>query len=197
MRTHTINKIIACCLLLIPALQTTAQPEKQRIITPGKLLRTGKYFSVKTDINKDGVPDLVVSSKQYAGDELYFFVNTSGRYRLALKSTNYSADGGRIIDKLVPVRSGDEVLKVLTYFPDRGTDKAAYYIGYKHKDWILTRTVYNNSYSESTREIQCECNVQQGIWLKDLLDAENPPEIKDMPEEKERSKKCRFRIVSL
>ncbi|WP_268223558.1 hypothetical protein [Sinomicrobium oceani] len=148
------------------------------------------YFIKEVDVNKDGILDKVVSSEKYKGNELYFFVNKNGIYELALKSINFSEDGGRIIEE---IRKQDkkEVLQILTFFPDGGMDKAIYDVDYKDGDWILTNTRYITKYWQEDYKKTYICDVKQGLLMKELVHTEKAGQIKQIPDSGDRDSHCK------
>ncbi len=152
-----------------------------------KLINNKAYFSVDADLNRDGILDKVISSKAYEGDELYFFINMDGNYKLAYKGKNFSADGGNIIGKIQAYDKGNIVLSLQTFFPDRGTYEEVYYISFKDNNWFLTDVKYTTSYWQEDYSKTYNCNVMQNL----NLNSENLFErIKPIPIEQERDNLC-------
>ncbi|MEB2777371.1 hypothetical protein SYJ56_18800 [Algoriphagus sp. D3-2-R+10] len=149
-------------------------------------LENEHFFIRDIDINKDMILDKVVSAVPYQGDELLLFVKKSGNYEFALKTSNFSQDGG---NQIVDIKAHQEGIIVLTAFPDRGFSQAEFYITFKQDQWILSKTVYRErSGNQADAAIQV-CEVLQDL---DLSDPDLYIKLKPIPEEGERSNSCVF-----
>lgn len=96
-----------------------------------------KYFIKTFDVNNDGVQDKVVSSKPYEGEDLLIFLgDNSSNYKLVLKTTNFSQDGGNQISNIKQTEDG---FMLLTTFPDRGHSITNYYIAVSNNSFILKK----------------------------------------------------------
>ncbi|MEN4758764.1 hypothetical protein ABEG63_00320 [Chryseobacterium sp. C39-AII1] len=145
---------------------------------------TADFFLIKADLNKDNVLDDVFISKPLYGDKLFFFINK----KKVLETRNLSEDGGFIIKNITPIKN-DGILKIETYFPDRGDSGAVHYIDFRKKQWILTKTMYYVNYWDKIA-IECKCWVNQNILLKELLKPETV--INGFPIEEKRKRNCSF-----
>jgi hypothetical protein len=145
---------------------------------------TANYYYLKIDINKDGKKDDVFSSRPNMGDNLLFYVN----HKRVLNTKNLSQDGGLILKSILPYNKGNYIMKIITYFPDRGDFGAIHYIAYKNNKWILSKTMYYINYWEDkiNKAVECKCWVEQNLDMKNLVQSS----IKYIPEEKDRNKKC-------
>lgn len=146
--------------------------------------KNNSYFIKDIDINNDNIPDKIVSSKPYQGDELLLFVNDSDKYKLTLKTSNFSEDGG---NQIVDIKKNDNGFVILTAFPDRGFYKAHYYISFTEGKWILTNTVYKTTSGNQKNAFIYVCDVKQGV---DISDPELLQNLKQIPEEADRKKMC-------
>lgn len=150
-----------------------------------KYYQENEHFLIRTiDINKDNILDKVVSAVQYQGDELLLFVKKNGNYELALKTTNFSQDGG---NQIVDIKAHEDGFIVLTAFLDLGFFIAEYYITLKQGQWILTKTVYRTRASYDVDEVEQVCEVLQDL---NLADPDLLKKLKPIPEEGERNKLC-------
>ncbi|GEN78116.1 SH3 domain-containing protein [Chryseobacterium hagamense] len=147
-------------------------------------------FFIKTfDINKDGIADKVVSNIAYQGEDLFvFFGNTAGGYGEVLETTNFSEDGGNIIKDIVEI-PGSKGFMVKTYFPDRGYYEKEFYIVPDNNTWILKHTIYKTMSDVSDNAVKYICDVTQNI---DITKSGWSEKLKPIPDENERSKKCRM-----
>ena len=147
------------------------------------------YFELNVDLNKDSVLDKVFSHKEYMGNELIFFINENDHFKLALKSINFTEDGGRIIKSIEPVKNKNTILKINTYFPDGETNAASYLIEFLD-DWYLSKTIYTiSNWKENLLQYQI-CNINQNILLKSLNDVKNQRKVKNLPIDSERDRFC-------
>lgn len=145
---------------------------------------TANFFLRKIDLNKDKILDVVFSSKSTSGNKLFFFINK----KKVIESINFSEDGGFIIKDIIPEKKG-AILKIETYFPDRGDLGAIHYIDYRNNQWVLIKTMYYINYWDK-KAIECRCLVNQNMLLKKLKNSKIL--INGFPSEKERKKKCQF-----
>ena len=163
----------------------------------GSLQASNQYFTKDIDINRDKLLDKVVSSKKYQGNEIYFFLNNGTNYQFALKSSNFSEDGGNIIGEIRAETTNDEVLSIFTYFPDRGHLTAKHFISFTNGDWYLNRTVYEvvNWHKDPTRKYIC--NLDQKIKLRNLSASDGSAWglFKTIPIEKNRAKLCLYQKI--
>ncbi|UZD22936.1 hypothetical protein PBT90_05830 [Algoriphagus halophytocola] len=142
------------------------------------------YFLRDIDINNDQILDKIVSAGPYQGDELYLFLKTGNTYEFALKTINFSEDGGNQIVDIHSERSG---FVIKTAFPDQGILEAYHHISYEDQDWILTHTVYRTQSSNQKDAIIYICDVKQGLSLKEKHLIE---QLQWMPKEAEREMLC-------
>ena len=156
----------------------------------GSLQASNQYFIKDIDINQDKLLDKIVSSKKHQGNEIYFYVNNGTNYQLALKSINFSEDGGNIIGDIKAETANDEVLSIFTYFPDGGHLTAKHFISFTNGDWYLNRTVYEvvNWHKDPAKKYIC--NINQKIRLRHLSDGSAWGLFKTIPKEKDRAKLC-------
>lgn len=114
------------------------------------------YFVETFDVNKDGIKDKIVSHNRYQGDELLVFLgDKEAHYSLALKSTNFSEDGG---NQVAGIKATKEGYEIITEFPDRGYFQKKYLISCQDKSFILKRI---ESESSSWQDGYTEHCVQQ------------------------------------
>ena len=142
------------------------------------------YFIKNIDINKDGIPDKIVSADPYQGDEMLLFIHHNGNYKFALKTVNFSEDGGNIIFDIVENETG---FIINTAFPDGGFFEAYHHITFHNDKWILTNTIYKTRTSNQEDASMYVCDVKQGI---DLSNPNILEQIKQIPDEKDRDKNC-------
>ncbi len=147
-------------------------------------LNNKNYFVRDIDINNDYALDKVVSSIPYQEDELLLFINKDGAYRFALKSTNFSEDGG---NQIVDVLAEENGFLIQTTFPDRGLNEANHHITFKNTHWVLTNTLFRVKESNERNSSIYICNIEQELDFSDpdLLD-----KMKGIPNEDERKKRC-------
>lgn len=142
------------------------------------------YFITTIDINNDNILDKVVSSKPYHGDELLLFVNRKNAFELALKTTNFSEDGG---NQLTGIKKHQNGFVITTAFPDRGFFESNYYVTFQNNSWILTHSIYKTEPNQQDASFIYVCEVKQN------LDMSNPgflDQLKWMPDESDREKMC-------
>lgn len=153
--------------------------------------KNDNYFIRDIDINKDGFKDKVVSSKRNMGDDLIFFLgNEKSKYQFALKTYNFSQDGGFVIDDIKPLtnKSTNEVLYITTYFDGSDGAQQVNYIAYENNKWKLTRSVYITSDWRSDVNKEYYCGVKQNMALDDKNIREK---LQPMPDEAVRDKVCK------
>ncbi|WP_042721259.1 SH3 domain-containing protein [Flavobacterium sp. B17] len=151
------------------------------------------YFIKTFDVNNDNIPDKIVCSKPYQGEDLFIFLgNKKGSYILALETTNFSEDGGNVIRDILPLNN-NLGLEVKTYFPDRGFYEKEYYLIFRNNSWVLQNIIYKTMSGVSEHAVKYICDIYQNIditkygWMEKI----NP-----IPEESERNKKCRIESVN-
>ncbi len=151
------------------------------------------YFIKDIDINNDRFIDKVVSNEKYKGNALLFFLNKNDNYELVLESINFSEDGGKIIGEIEATNNGNEVVKIHTYFPDGGIDKATYFISYAENSWMLNRTIFETSNWQEDHTKNYLCEVQQNIHLSKLNTQEGIKLLKQIPKVDVRANKCEIK----
>lgn len=145
------------------------------------------YFIKNFDVNNDKIQDKIVSSKPYQGEDLFIFLgNKQGDYTLVLETTNFSEDGGNIIQDILPI-TGNSGLEVKTHFPDRGFYEKEYYLIFKNNSWFLRNIVYKTMSDVSENAIKYICDVPQNI---DITKSGWTSKINPIPGENERDEKC-------
>lgn len=142
------------------------------------------YFIKEIDVNNDGIPDKIVSSERYQGEELLVFLSNNSTYQLALKTTNFSQDGGNQISAIEKDANG---FVIITAFPDGGFLETHHYVSFENNRWILTHTIYKTSVNTIDTSLIYVCDVKQGI---DLNDPNFLKQLNEIPEESDRSKIC-------
>ena len=142
------------------------------------------YFNVSFDINSDGKEDKIVSNKPNTGDNLLVYFSENRKYKLQLKSINFSQDGGNQISEIKKTNAG---FVIKTNFPDRGFLECEYYIEYKENKWLLNNTVYKTKSSNQQNAFIYKCEVKQNL---DFSDPKLSAKVKAIPNEAEREKKC-------
>ncbi|WP_215224679.1 hypothetical protein [Echinicola shivajiensis] len=142
------------------------------------------YFIIDLDINNDTIPDKVVSAGPYQEDELLLFVNKNDHYELALKTVNFSEDGGNQIKHIKKDKNG---FVIETAFPDRGLFEAHYFIIFKNGRWMLTHTIYKTESGNEKDAFTFVCKVTQNI---DLRDKDLLYKLKTIPDETIRDSLC-------
>ena len=111
--------------------------EKVQTIHLNQYTNNTNYFIKTFDVNKDGIKDKIVSHNRYLGDELLLFLgNKDGDYNWALKSTNFSEDGGNKITDIKETKKGFEII---TQFPDRGHLQNTYWVSGINNKFILKK----------------------------------------------------------
>lgn len=146
------------------------------------------YFIRNIDINNDGVLDKIVSASAYQGDELFLFINNNNNYEFALKTTNFSEDGGNQIVDVLKTENGFEIF---TAFPGSGLLEARHHIKFINNKWILSHTMYRTKSSNEEQAFIYNCTVTQNI---DLRDEEILYKLNILPNEEEREKVCEKEI---
>lgn len=151
-------------------------------------------YLIKTfDVNKDGITDKIVSSKAYQGEDLLVFLgDKSGNYDLKLETINFSEDGGNIIKDISPIPDG-KGFTVKTHFPDRGFYEKEFNIIPENNTWILKNTIYKTMSDMSENAVKYICDVSQNL---DITKSGWSEKLNPIPEESERSKKCRTEKIS-
>lgn len=142
------------------------------------------YFIRSIDVNNDEIADKVVSADPYQGDELLLFVNKKGNYEFALKTVNFSQDGGNQIHDIIKNKTG---FTVITAFPDRGFFEAHHNITFKNGNWVLTHTLYKTTSGNEEDAFIYVCKVAQNINLKNDSWFDK---LKSIPAEKARDNLC-------
>ncbi len=118
--------------------------EEKNSISINKYLNNNQYLVKTFDINKDGFPDKIISSKPYEGEDLFIFLgDNSSNYKFVLKTTNFSQDGGNQISDIKQTKDG---FILITAFPDRGDSRNNYYISNSNESFILKK-IEQESYS--------------------------------------------------
>ena len=145
--------------------------------------KNDSYFVNDIDINNDGVLDKVVSHKKYQGEELLLFISKNNTYKLALKTINFSEDGG---NQVVEIKKHKNGFVIVTSFLDKGFFESHYFIAYKNERWILTNTIYKTKSSNEKKSFIYVCDVKQDIDFG----SSNWDNLKYMPDESSRDKKC-------
>lgn len=129
-------------------------------------LNNKDYFIKTFDVNKDGIDDKIVSHNRYKGDELLIFLGDSGnKYNFALKTINFSTDGGNQISDISETEQG---FKITTSFPDRGDYKENYQVVFKNNTFILNTletfsTSWEDGYKETCTKTNMDCNLNKSI----------------------------------
>lgn len=145
---------------------------------------TEHFFIRDIDVNNDGISDKIVSSDSYQGDELLLFVNNQGKYEFALKTINFSEDGGNQIVDILPQEKG---FVIATAFPDGGLNEAYHYVTFTNNRWVLTNTVYKVESSNQEDALNYVCAVKQVI---DLANTDFLYQLNLIPNERERERLC-------
>jgi len=118
--------------------------EEKNSVNINNYLNNNQYLVKAFDINKDGFLDKIVSSKPYQGEDLLIFLgDNSSNYKLVLKTTNFSQDGGNQISDIKQTKDG---FILVTTFPDRGDSHSNYYISSTNNSFILKK-IEQESYS--------------------------------------------------
>ncbi|MFY0714947.1 hypothetical protein J1D01_14830 [Seonamhaeicola sp. NFXS20] len=142
------------------------------------------FFIRDIDINNDGVLDKIVSAGPYQGDELLLFTNEGEAYQFALKTTNFSEDGG---NQIVDVVAEPDGFFIKTAFPDGGLNEAYHHIAFNKNSWILTNSVYRTRSSNQKDAFIYVCDVAQGLNMAGTHFFEK---LKGMPDEVEKDTVC-------
>lgn len=142
------------------------------------------YFSREMDINNDGILDKVISSQRYQGDELLLFVKNNNTYEFALKTSNFSQDGG---NQIYEVKEAETGFVIVTVFPDGGFFESHYYVSFNNNRWMLTNTIYKTMSSNQEDAFVYECDVKQNVDLSDITQLSN---VRQIPEEADRDRVC-------
>lgn len=139
--------------------------EKVQTIHLNQYTNNANYFIKTFDVNKDGIKDKIVSHNRYLGDELLLFLgDKSGNYNWALKSTNFSEDGGNQITDIKETKEGFEII---TQFPDRGYLQNTYWVSGINNKFILKKI---QSESESWQDGYTEkCSQDINVDLKKTI----------------------------
>ncbi|VXB96987.1 MULTISPECIES: hypothetical protein [Chryseobacterium] len=139
--------------------------EKIQTIHLNQYTNNANYFIKTFDVNKDGIKDKIVSHNRYLGDELLLFLgDKSGNYNWALKSTNFSEDGGNQITDIKETKEGFEII---TQFPDRGYLQNTYWVSGINNKFILKKI---QSESESWQNGYTEkCSQNINVDLKKTI----------------------------
>ncbi|WP_438712143.1 hypothetical protein ACSTS3_06875 [Aquimarina muelleri] len=142
------------------------------------------YFIKDIDINNDTILDKIVSSKPYQGDKLLLFINDNNTYRLGLKTSNFSEDGG---NQITDIKKDKKGFVIITSFLDRGFLQSHHYVSLIDNKWMLTHTIYKTQSSNKEDAFIYVCNVKQNIDLSapELINA-----LKDIPDEVKRETVC-------
>lgn len=114
------------------------------------------YFIKTFDVNKDGVTDKIVSQNRFIGDEILVFLgDKSNNYHLALKSTNFSEDGG---NQVTDVKETNEGYEIITQFPDRGYVQNSYFVSGKGNQFVLKKIKSESDSWQDGYTENCEQN---------------------------------------
>lgn len=148
-------------------------------------MNNSSYFIRDIDINNDNILDKVVCSEPFDGEELILFISEDEKYHLALKTVNYSQDGGNQVSDIKESKNG---FVIVTSFPGAGFFESHYYITYDNNEhWILTNTIFKTNSSNQDDAFTYVCDVKQNI---DIGDPELLNKLMSIPEESEREKVC-------
>ncbi|SFI49830.1 SH3 domain-containing protein [Halpernia frigidisoli] len=151
------------------------------------------YFIKTFDVNKDGIPDKIVSNNAYQGNDLFVFLGDKNKeYNLNLETTNFSEDGGNIIQDIIAIPHS-KGLTIKTYFPDRGYFEKEYNLVPENNTWILKNTIYKTMSDNSDTAVKYICDVTQNI---DITKSGWTDKINPIPEENDRNKKCRVETAT-
>lgn len=146
-----------------------ANTEKVQTINLNQYANITNYFIKTFDVNKDGIKDKIVSHNRYLGDELLLFLgDKSGNYNWALKSINFSEDGGNQITDIKKTKEGFEII---TQFPDRGYLQNTYWVSGTNNKFILKKIQsesesWQNGYTENCSQ---NINVDLKKSITELL----------------------------
>nr|WP_321413377.1 hypothetical protein [uncultured Allomuricauda sp.] len=161
-------------------------PDEETIVTYtlSDYVENEHFFIRDIDINNDGILDKIVCAGPYQGDELLLFINDGEAYHFALKTFNFSEDGGNQIVDVIAEKGG---FFIKTAFPDGGLLEAYNHIAYTDEHWILTHTIYKTQSSNQEDAFIYVCTVPQGL---NMSDAEMLDQLNWMPDELDRDKIC-------
>ena len=125
------------------------------------------------------------------GNELLFFQKNKEQYDFVVETINFSEDGGRIIDDVLPENKSGNVLKIKTFFPDGGLDLATYFIAFKNGEWQLQKTIYEIRHWQKDASKRYVCEVKQNILVQELTTETGIQKLKQIPKEEDRDKDCK------
>ncbi len=126
-------------------------------------LNNKDYFIKTFDVNKDGVNDKIVCHNRYKGNELMIFLGNKNDvdFNFALKTTNFSADGGNQISDIKETEQG---FNIVTSFPDKGYYEENYLVVYKNNTFILnTLETFSTSSQEGYKEYCVSKNLNYNL----------------------------------
>lgn len=125
--------------------------DKKGIGNFSQYINNKDYFIKTFDVNKDGVTDKIVSQNRFMGDEILVFLgDKSNNYTLALKSTNFSEDGG---NQVTDIKESSEGYEIITQFPDRGYLQKSYLVSGKDNQFVLKKIkTESDSWQDNYRE---------------------------------------------
>ena len=125
--------------------------EKNNITNIDKYSKDSAYFIKTFDINKDGILDKVISNNPYEGEDLLVYLgNKNSEYTLALKTINFSQDGG---NQISDIKESKEGFEIITRFPDRGDSQTNYSISYNKNSFILKKLRQNLTHGKINIQI--------------------------------------------
>ncbi len=136
-----------------------------------KYINNKDYFIKTFDINKDGIDDKIISHNRYKGDELLLFLGDNvNHFNFALKTVNFSADGGNQISDITETEQG---FNIITLFPDRGQYEENYQIIFKNNTFILnTLETFSTSWQDGYKETCITRNVDFNFY-KPIMELSN------------------------
>lgn len=141
--------------------------EKNNITNIDKYSKDSAYFSRTFDINKDGILDKVISSNPYEGEDLLVYLgNKNSEYTLALRTINFSQDGGNQISDIKQTKDG---FIIMTTFPDRGNSYSNYYISSSNNSFVLKKIEQKSHFWQDGYTETCEQNLN--FDLKNTLES--------------------------
>jgi hypothetical protein len=126
-------------------------------------LNNKDYFIKTFDVNKAGIKDKIVSHNRYQGNELLIFLgNKNGvDFNFALKTINFSADGGNQISDIKETKQG---FNIITSFPDKGYYEENYNIVFKNNSFILDKQeTFSTSSQEGYKEFCVAKNLNYNL----------------------------------
>jgi tetratricopeptide (TPR) repeat protein len=143
-----------------------------------------QYVTYFIDINKDNIPDKILSSARGMGNELLVYEKKGNAFNLVLKTNNFSEDGGNQVSDIKETKDG---FMIVTTFPDRGYYEVDYQMVYQNNSFILKNVIYKTSSWQDDYTKKTVCNVSQNINI-----SKNPYNftVKGMPDEKNRDREC-------